>query len=177
MDIVLNHAFRPNPWLRLYYDIGKDEPTFESPWFNIVPTHPFNVGYDCHSSSYVQAFADSVLDFGLQILGGGYRFDLSKGLTQFNSLGDVGFVINYDLERVNNIKRIANNLWNKHPGTMVILEHTLQITMRRWMSITRMSFVRAHTEYNQSTMGYVEARMTISNMEYPISKEVGNFTI
>ena len=37
MDIVLNHAFRPNPWLRLYYDIGKDEPTFESPWFNIVP--------------------------------------------------------------------------------------------------------------------------------------------
>ena len=30
LDVVFNHAFRPNPWLRLYYDKGRDEPTSQS---------------------------------------------------------------------------------------------------------------------------------------------------
>ena len=170
MDIVLNHAFRPNPWLRLYYDIGKDEPTFESPWFNIVPTHPFNVGYDFnHSSSYVQAFADSVLDFWTtNFRFDGYRFDLSKGLTQFNSLGDVGLWSNYDLERVNNIKRITNNLWNKHPGTIVILEHFANNDEEMELaSHGCLLWGKAHTEYNQSTMGYVGGQN--DDFEYGVS--------
>lgn len=170
MDIVLNHAFRPNPWLRMYYDIGKDEPTLENPWFNTVPTHPFNVGYDFnHSSPYVQALADSVLDYWTtNFRFDGYRFDLSKGLTQFNSLGDVGLWGNYDLERVNNIKRITNNLWNKHPGTIVILEHFANNDEEAELAAHGcLLWGKAHSEYNQSTMGYVGGQN--DDFEYGIS--------
>ena len=170
MDIVLNHAFRPNPWLRLYYDIGKDEPTSESPWFNTQPTHPFNVGYDFnHSSPYVQAFTDSVLDFWTtNFRFDGYRFDLSKGLTQFNSIGDVALWGNYDIERVNNIKRITNNLWNKHPGTLVILEHFANNDEEMELAAHGcLLWGKAHSEYNQSTMGYVGGQN--DDFEYGVS--------
>ena len=170
MDIVLNHAFRPNPWLRLYYDIGKDEPTSESPWFNTQPTHPFNVGYDFnHSSPYVQAFTDSVLDFWTtNFRFDGYRFDLSKGLTQFNSIGDVALWGNYDIERVNNIKRITNNLWNKHPGTLVILEHFANNDEEMELAAHGcLLWGKAHSEYNQATMGYVGGQN--DDFEYGVS--------
>ena len=125
MDIVFNHAFQPNPWLRLYYDKARDMATNQSPWFNPEAKHPFNVGYDFnHSSPLVHNMIDSVLDYWTsEFKFDGYRFDLSKGFTQFNSLGNVALWSNYDLDRINNIKRITTNLWNKHPGTYVILEH------------------------------------------------------
>ena len=107
--------------MRLYYDKGKDEPTSQSPWFNTTATHPFNVGYDFnHSSPLVHAMIDSVLDYWTsEFKFDGYRFDLSKGFTQFNSLGNVGLWSNYDWDRINNIKRIATNCGKITPESML----------------------------------------------------------
>jgi len=160
LDVVFNHAFQPNPWLRLYYDKGKDEPTQQSPWFNVDATHPFNVGYDFnHSSAYVHNMVDSVLDYWTsEFRFDGYRFDLSKGFTQFNSVGNVGLWSNYDVDRINNIKRISNNLWNKHPGTYVILEHFADNNEEMELAAHGcMLWGKAHSQYNESTMGYVGA--------------------
>ncbi len=158
MDVVLNHAFQPNPWLRLYYDKGRDEATSQSPWFNPEATHPFNVGYDFnHSSPLVQAMVDSVLDYWTsEFRFDGYRFDLSKGFTQFNSLGNVGLWSNYDWDRINNIKRISTNLWNKHPGKYVILEHFAENSEEMELSAHGcMLWGKGHSQYNESTMGFV----------------------
>ncbi len=158
MDIVLNHAFQPNPWLRLYYDKGIDQPSNQSPWFNPQATHPFNVGYDFnHASPLVHNMIDSVLDYWIsEFKFDGYRFDLSKGFTQFNSLGNVSLWSNYDLERINNIKRISTNLWSKHPGTYVILEHFADNSEEiELASHGCLLWGKAHSQYNQSTMGYV----------------------
>ena len=158
LDIVFNHAFQPNPWLRLYYDKGRDEPTSQSPWFNNIATHPFNVGYDFnHSSPLVHAMVDSVLDYWTsEFKFDGYRFDLSKGFTQFNSLGNVGLWSNYDWDRINNIKRIATNLWQNHPGKYVILEHFAENSEEMELSAHGcMLWGKGHNQYNESTMGYV----------------------
>lgn len=171
MDIVFNHAFRPNPWLRLYYDKGKDVPNSQSPWFNETPKHPFNVGYDFnHSSPYVQTFIDSVLDYWTkEYKFDGYRFDLSKGFTQFNSLGNVALWGNYDITRINNIKRISNNLWSKHPGTYVILEHFADNNEEKELSDHGcMLWGKAHSQYNEASMGYVGNGP--DNFEWQISK-------
>jgi len=55
MDMVLNHAFGQNPMVRLYNDGDYGAPTPDSPWFNRVATHPFNVGYDFNHESKVHA--------------------------------------------------------------------------------------------------------------------------
>ena len=95
----------------MYYDKAKDEPTSQSPWFNVEPTHPFNVGYDFnHSSPLVQKMIDSVLNYWTsEFRFDGYRFDLSKGFTQTYTLGNVGLWSSYDQDRINNIKRISSN--------------------------------------------------------------------
>ena len=171
LDVVFNHAFRPNPWLRLYYDKGRDEPTSQSPWFNPTPTHPFNVGYDFnHSSPLVHTFIDSALNYWTtEFKFDGYRFDLSKGFTQFNSGNDVGLWSSYDLDRINNIKRIATNLWSNHPNKYVILEHFADNNEEIELSnFGCLLWGKAHSEYNESTMGYLANGS--DNFEWGISK-------
>src|SRR5690606_27934258 len=41
LDMVLNHAFGQSPMVRLYQQSGS---LTNNPWFNITPTHPYNVG-------------------------------------------------------------------------------------------------------------------------------------
>ena len=171
LDIVLNHAFQPNPWLRLYYDEGRDQATSQSPWFNPEATHPFNVGYDFnHSSPLVHAMVDSVLDYWTtEFRFDGYRFDLSKGFTQLNTVGNVSLWSNYDLDRINNIKRIANNLWARHPGKYFILEHFADNSEEIELSLHGcMLWGKAHNQYNESTMGYVGSGG--DNFEWYMSK-------
>ena len=53
----------------------------------------------------------------------GFRFDLSKGFTQKNTLGNVGAWGQYDDSRVRNIKRIYDEVKAENPDAYVILEH------------------------------------------------------
>ena len=171
MDIVFNHAFQPNPWLRLYYDKAKDEPTSQSPWFNVEPTHPFNVGYDFnHSSPLVHKMIDSVLNYWTsEFRFDGYRFDLSKGFTQNYTLGNVGLWSSYDQDRINNIKRISSNFWSNFPGRYVILEHFADNNEEIELSNHGcMLWGKAHNQYNEATMGYVGNGS--DNFEYQVSK-------
>lgn len=124
-DMVLNHAFGQNPFVRLYNDGDYGAPTEDNPWLNRVAKHPFNVGYDFnHESPYTQAFVDTVNNYWLtEYKIDGYRFDLSKGFTQVNSGGDVGFWSQRDESRIAIWKNIYDRLKEKHPDAYVILEH------------------------------------------------------
>lgn len=53
----------------------------------------------------------------------GFRFDLSKGFTQNNTLGNTGAWGAYDASRVAIWKDYANFMWSIDPGFFVILEH------------------------------------------------------
>lgn len=125
LDQVLNHAFGLNPLVRMYWDSANNRPAANSPYFNPVAKHDFNVGYDFnHESKATQYFVDRVNRYWIEEYKiDGYRFDLSKGFTQVNSLGNVGFWGQYDASRIRLLKRMANQIWSVDSDSYVILEH------------------------------------------------------
>jgi 1,4-alpha-glucan branching enzyme len=125
LDMVLNHAFGQNPFVRLYNEGDYGAPTLENPWLNREAKHPFNVGYDFnHESTYTKAFVDSVNNYWLtEYKVDGYRFDLSKGFTQVNSGNNVGQWSQRDESRIAIWKNIYDQIKKNHPDAYVILEH------------------------------------------------------
>ncbi len=126
VDVVFNHSFGQNPQLRMYSENGPAGPPLPTnPWFNVVPKHPFNVGYDYnHDSPHVQEFMKRNMHFWIEEFKvDGYRFDLSKGFTQNNTLGNVGAWNQFDQIRVNHWLRIRDEIHEVDNGVYLILEH------------------------------------------------------
>ncbi len=157
MDIVLNHAFGLNSMVRMYFDASSGQPTAQNPWFNQVPKHEFNVGYDFnHESEDTKYFARRVLQHWVsEYKIDGYRFDLSKGLTQKNTLGNVAAMAQYDQSRINIISRLKNDVHQIDPGAYIILEHfadnpeEVELASRGFML-----WGNENHQYNEATMGY-----------------------
>ncbi len=124
-DIVLNHHFGRNSLVRLYNTGDYGSPTVDNPWFNRTAKHDYNVGYDLnHESEWTQSYVDRVVSYWIEEFNiDGYRLDLSKGLTQKNTLGNVTEWGKYDPNRVAILKRIADVIWEVDPEAYVILEH------------------------------------------------------
>lgn len=125
LDIVLNHQFGRNSLVRLYNEGLYGTPTNDNPWFNTSAKHDFNVGYDMnHESQYTKNYTDRVIKYWIEEYNiDGYRFDLSKGFTQKNTIGNVGLWGQYDADRVEIWKRIADVIWEVDPTSYIILEH------------------------------------------------------
>ena len=131
MDIALNHSFGLSPMVQLYFDNINNRPTAANPWFNPVPKHAFNVGYDMnHESLATRYFVSRVLTHWLQEYRmDGFRFDLSKGFTQKQTCDNSGGNCNvddwsnYDATRIAIWKRYYDTLQLKSPGSYAILEH------------------------------------------------------
>jgi hypothetical protein len=100
-------------------------PTLTNPWLNRNAKHDFNVGYDFnHESEYTKAYAERVVQYWIEEYHiDGYRFDLSKGLTQRNTLGNTSLFAQLDNSRVQILQNIADHVWEADPEAYVILEH------------------------------------------------------
>lgn len=156
-DVVLNHAFGQNPWVELWWDGANNQPAANSPFFNPIPKHDFNVGYDFnHESQATQDFIFRFVKYWLEEYRfDGYRFDLSKGFTQKNTLGDVGAWGRYDVNRVNYLKRIADSMWNVDPTSYVILEHLADNDEEKDLgNYGLMLWGNAHWDYKDAVIGY-----------------------
>ena len=125
LDIVLNHAFGRCPLVRLYNEDTYGPPTDENIWLNPRAKHDFNVGYDFnHESNFTKEYVDRVTSYWIEEYHiDGFRFDLSKGFTQKNTIGNVGAWGAYDASRVALLKRMADEIWTIDPDNYVILEH------------------------------------------------------
>ncbi len=124
-DIVLNHAFGRSSLVRLDNEGLYGPPTSTNPWLNTNAKHDFNVGYDFnHESTYTKYYSERIVEYWIKEFNiDGYRFDLSKGLTQKPTLGNVGLWGQYDASRVAILKNIADHVWEADPEAYVILEH------------------------------------------------------
>ncbi len=174
LDIVFNHCFGPSPYARLWWNESRGEPALNSPYCNVQPTHPFNVGYDMnHESPYVQAMVDTVLSYWAEHYKiDGYRFDLSKGLTQTYSGTDVGAWGNYDQSRVNIINRMVNKMWQSHPGLYAIMEHFGGQQEEATLAGNGCMFWgKATHEFSQMAMGY----QSNSDFNWGINYQARNF--
>ncbi len=118
VDMVLNHAFGQNPMVNMYWDAANSRPAANNPWFNaICPHEPYCWGYDFdHTRPVVQQYIDQVNRYWVETYNiDGFRFDYTKGFIN-NANG-------YSMERINLLKRMADEIWAYKPNTYIILEH------------------------------------------------------
>ena len=157
LDIALNHAFGQCPLVQMWWDAELNAPADNSPYFNQVPTHDYNVGYDFnHMSAATIQFRDRVFAHWLEEYHvDGYRFDLSKGYTQNNTLGDVGAWGAYDAQRIATWEDIGGKLWAINPNAVLILEHFAANNEEEVLSdFGFLLWGNMNYNYAQGTMGY-----------------------
>jgi glycosidase len=149
-DIVFNQAFGQSPMVNLYWDGLNNRPAANNPWFNEVCPHPpYCWGYDFdHSSEATQNFIDRVNHYWLDEYHlDGFRFDYTKGFSNNSN--------NYDNDRINLLKRMADTIWSKHPNSYVILEHWADNNEEKILADYGMMLWGNVTHgYQESGMGY-----------------------
>ena len=126
VDVVYNHATGSHPWAKMWW--SGNATAENNPFFNVTPTHPFNVYHDMnHENPMVKEHVKKSLEYLLTEYDvDGFRFDLTKGFTQTDSGGDNGDVAKwgrYDQSRVDILKGYADHIWSVNDNAVVILEH------------------------------------------------------
>ena len=125
VDVVYNHATGNHTWAKMWWDSASNCTSDNNPWFNKVAKHEFNVFHDMnHENPMVKEMVKGSLEYLLTEYDvDGFRFDLTKGFTQNNTLGDVGAWGRYDQSRVNILKGYADHVWSVNKDAVVIFEH------------------------------------------------------
>ena len=157
LDIALNHCFGQSPLAQLYWNGALSRPAANNPWLNEVPKHDFNVGNDFnHESPDTRYYVDRVLRHWLsEYQVDGFRFDLSKGFTQKNTLGNTAAWGNYDLARVNIWKALYNDMQSYSPGSYAILEHFADNTEEKELANYGLMFWgNLNNAYCEASMGW-----------------------
>ncbi len=156
LDIVFNHSYGLSPYCKLWWDATNNRPATDNPYFNPVAPHPYSVGNDFnHQSELTRNFLKRVLAFWLtEYKVDGFRFDLSKGLTQtFCNESTAG---NYDQSRIDNIKVYVDKIKEINPKGYAILEHFCADSEEDVLSDYRgtMLWRNMVTQYEQAAMGW-----------------------
>ncbi len=157
MDIALNHATGDCPLAALYWNSGINQTAADNPWFNVTARHPFNVFHDFnHEAQPTKYFFKRVVEHWLtEYKIDGFRFDLSKGFTQFNSGDNVELWSQYDASRVAIWKDYYDALQAITPGCYAILEHFAANNEEKELSDYGMLFWGNHNKnFSQAAMGY-----------------------
>ncbi|MER3470719.1 MAG: 1,4-alpha-glucan-branching protein [Chitinophagaceae bacterium] len=166
MDIALNHSFGSSPMVQLYWDAANSRPAANNPWFNPVPKHAYNVGYDMnHESADTKYYFGRIVEHWLQQYKlDGFRFDLSKGFTQIQTCDAAGNNCNvnawgnYDASRIAIWKGYYDTVQNKSNGAYVILEHFAVDQEEQELSnysTGMMLWNNLAYNYEEGSMGYV----------------------
>ena len=156
MDMVLNHSYGQSPLVQMYFDPSAGDygqPTSENPWYNTQsPNSTYSWGFDFnHESDFTKEFVDSVNKFWLEVYKiDGFRFDFTKGFT--NTPGD-GW--NYDVSRINILKRMALQIWEVNSDAYVILEHLTDNSEEKNLAeFGMLLWGNMNHEYAEASMGY-----------------------
>ena len=159
LDIVTNHCFGQCPLAAMYFDpaTGSGQPSAVNPWLNPQAPHPLSVGYDFnHESTYTREFFKRVLSYWLtEYKVDGFRFDLSKGLTQKYTGSDLGAWSQYDQGRINIITDYYNHIKSVNGNAYMILEHFADNSEETALANSGMLLWSAmHERYKQVGMGW-----------------------
>ena len=157
LDIVCNQHFGSSPLVRLYWNADAQQPAANNPWFNQVATHPYSVGYDFnHENPATRTYIERLIRYWLmEYHVDGYRFDLSKGFTEFNSGSDVALWGHYDASRIAILNNYESVLHAVKPGAYMILEHFADNSEETVLSNHNMLIWGNITgAYGQASMGW-----------------------
>jgi 1,4-alpha-glucan branching enzyme len=155
IDMVLNHSYGQSPLVRMYWDEANGRPAADNPWYNTAsPNQTYSWGYDFnHESKYTKELVDSVNSFWMKEYNvDGFRFDFTKGFT--NKSGD-GWA--KDQSRIDILERMADEIWKRKPGALVICEHLSDNTEEKVLAEHGlMLWGNLNNNYCEAAMGYNE---------------------
>ncbi len=166
LDIALNHSFGLSPMVQMYWDAANNRPAADNPWFNQTDKHPFGVGYDFnHEVAPTKRFFGRVVEHWLQNYKvDGFRFDLSKGFTQRDNLGNQAGWDAYDASRINIWRGYYDTLERKSPGCYKILEHfSVNDEERDLSNIGFMLWGNLESRYAEASMGFINTNSDFSS--------------
>ena len=157
LDIVINHATGQHPWMKMW--MGSDgQAANDNPFFNKVARHPFNVFHDFnHEYAKTREYFKTMLQYWLTEYNiDGYRFDLSKGLTQKNSGSNVGTWNAYDATRIAIIKDYADAIREVDSDAYIILEHLAEAKEEQELAEYKniLLWRKAVSQYSETVMGW-----------------------
>ena len=167
LDIALNHAFDRNPLVRMWMDDPNNDgwggPSADSPYFNTVAKHSYNVGNDFnHQQPLTKNYVKRVVKHWIEEYHiDGFRWDLTKGFTQNCTANDEGCTNGYQQDRVDVLKEYADYSWSLDPNHYVIFEHLGSDNEEKEWANYRfnegkgiMLWGNLNHAYNQLTMGF-----------------------
>ena len=160
MDVVYNHSFGTSPYVMMWWDEVNNRPAANNPFFNPIPKHDYNVGYDMnHQSMATRKYISRALKFWTENYKiDGFRFDLSKGFTQTNTLGNPSAMAHYDASRIHILSSYADTIWSVNSKAYVILEHFADNDEEKVLSSKGlMLWGNLNNPYNEAAMGYNNA--------------------
>ena len=172
LDVVFNQATGASPLAQLYWDASNNRPAADNPWLNPSATHDFNVFHDFnHESLATKTYVKNCVAYWLsEFKLDGFRFDLSKGFTQKNTIGNTGAWGQYDASRVAIWKDYADFMWTIDPSSYVILEHFADDDEEKELAeYGMMLWGNMYGAYKETALGY----STTSNLTRISYKERG----
>jgi hypothetical protein len=150
LDVVFNHISEKSPLIQMY-------PVSSGAYVNAVAKHDYNVFLDFnHETPNTRAYVDRCLEYWLEEYNiDGYRFDLSKGFTQKNTLGNVGAWGQYDASRIAILKHYNDVIKNTAGDAYHILEHFAdQSEEKELVKNGMMVWGNFNYDYTQAAMGF-----------------------
>ena len=157
LDVVFNHAFSQSPLCQLYWNAADFRPAPDNPYLNETARHPFNVGYDFnHESEFTKSWVKQVLEYWItEFRFDGFRFDLSKGLTQKFSGTNAAAMSQFDFTRVAILKDYVDHIWSIDEDAYAIMEHFADNSEEQNLSDHGMMLWGNTThEFAEAAMGY-----------------------
>ncbi|MCF7884998.1 MAG: T9SS type A sorting domain-containing protein [Candidatus Marinimicrobia bacterium] len=161
-DLVLNHSYGQSPLVRMYWNASQNQPAANNPWYN--EKHNFfnpsaQWGYDLdHDSKHTEYFVDRATSYWItEFHFDGYRFDFTKGFTNttFPASGDNSWGSDYNRDRIQNLKRMTNQMWNVNPDAYAIFEHlAVNQEERELANHGVLLWGNMNYNYNEAAMSY-----------------------
>jgi len=155
LDVVYNHVTDRAPFVELF---GTGD---ENPFLNVPASSPFSVFNQLnHGNPYVRQWMDRANKRWLEEFNfDGFRFDLSKGFISGQPSDPNGF----QQDRIDNLQRMADAIWEVDPEAYVILEHFGVEEEERALAGHRadetggmMLWHNMNRPYSQADMGFLE---------------------
>lgn len=159
IDLVLNHSYGQSPFVQMYFDKGVNKPSSQNLWYNVTSNFQnpdAQWGYDFnHNSIYTRNLVDSINGFWIkEYKVDGFRFDFTKGFSN-TPYGPSDWGSAYDVSRISNLKRMADEIWKRKPNAYISFEHLSDNTEEKELANYGINlWGNMNYNYNEATMGY-----------------------
>ncbi len=157
IDVVYNHNTGASPLAKLYWDAANNCTAANNPYFNVTAPHPYSVYHDLnHENDFVKELVKRSTVYLIEEYNiDGFRFDLTKGLTQRKcNESNAG---QYDAGRVAVLKEYNKAIKAADKDAVVILEHFCDFKESKELGEDGMKvWGNRNYAYCQTAMGWPE---------------------